>query len=331
MKLPNEMCYVDITAPGGSEMLSSTMGPIPVPSRGEILIKVAAAGVNRPDILQRQGRYKPPTNASTVPGLEVAGTVAAVGENCGNWQLNDTVCALVAGGGYAEYCVAPTPQCLPSPSPLTLIEAAGIPENYFTVWTNVFQKGSLQAGESILIHGGSSGIGTTAIQLAKHFGAKVIATAGSDEKCRACDKLGALRSINYRREDFVEVVSELTGRNGVELILDMVGGSYIERNIQSLAVGGRLVQIAFLTSSEVSLDLRPIMTKRLVFTGSTLRPQTVSQKGAIASELRKFVWPLLEAQKIKPIIYKTFPLSRASDAHRLMESSTHIGKIILTT
>ena len=219
---------------------------------------------------------------------------------------------------------------MPCPSTLTLIEAAAIPETYFTVWTNVFQKGSLQPGENVLIHGGSSGIGTTAIQLAKHFGAKVITTAGSDDKCLACDNLGAFRSINYKTEDFVEVVADLTQDNGVELILDMVGGSYIERNIQALAVGGRLVQIAFLMSSKVSLDLRPIMTKRLVFTGSTLRPQTISQKGAIAGDLRKFVWPLLEEKKIRPIIYKKFPLARASDAHRLMETSTHIGKIVLT-
>ena len=330
MKLPSEMCYVEIKASGGCEMLATAIGPLPSPGPDEVLIKVAAAGVNRPDILQRQGKYKPPAHASTIPGLEVAGTVVAVGENCRSLKLNDAVCALVAGGGYAEYCVAPAPQCLPCPSTLTLIEAAAIPETYFTVWTNVFQKGSLQPGENVLIHGGSSGIGTTAIQLAKHFGAKVITTAGSDDKCRACDNLGAFRSINYKTEDFVEVVADLTQDNGVELILDMVGGSYIERNIQALAVGGRLVQIAFLMSSKVSLDLRPIMTKRLVFTGSTLRPQTISQKGAIAGDLRKFVWPLLEEKKIRPIIYKKFPLARASDAHRLMEASTHIGKIVLT-
>ena len=331
MKLPNEMCYVDIKAPGGCEMLSAVIGSLPTPGPGEVLIKVAAAGVNRPDILQRQGKYQPPAHVSKIPGLEVAGTVAAVVENCRSWKLNDAVCALVAGGGYAEYCVAPAPQCLPCPSTLTLIEAAAIPETYFTVWTNVFQKGSLQRGENILIHGGSSGIGTTAIQLAAHFGAKVITTAGSDDKCRACDNLGAFRSINYKTEDFVEVISDLTQGNGVEVILDMVGGSYIERNIQALAVGGRLIQIAFLTSSKVSLDLRPIMTKRLVFTGSTLRPQTVSQKGTIARDLRKYVWPLLEEKTIKPIIYKTFPLVRASDAHQLMETSAHIGKIVLTT
>ena len=302
-----------------------------MPGFGEILIKVAAAGINRPDVLQRQGKYKPPPGASSVPGLEVAGTIVALGEDCGEWKLQDQVCALVSGGGYSEYCVAPALQCLSIPSPLTLIEAAGIPETHFTVWANVFKTGGLKSGETILIHGGSSGIGTTAIQLAKYFGAQVVITAGSDEKCKACQELGAIRSINYREEDFVEVVTELTKGNGVDLILDMVGGSYVERNFQALAVDGRLVQIAFLQACKITIDLMPIMMKRLVFTGSTLRPRTVAQKGEIATELSDKVWPLYKTGEIRPVIHKTFPLALAADGHRLMESGAHIGKIILTT
>ena len=329
--LPSHMNFIEIVEPGGCEVLVSARGPVPVPGTGEILIKVAAAGINRPDVLQRQGKYNPPPGASLVPGLEVAGTVVALGADCGEWQLQDQVCALVSGGGYSEYCVAPAPQCLSVPSPLTLIEAAGIPETYFTVWANVFQKGGLKSGETILIHGGSSGIGTTAIQLAKYFGAQVVTTAGSDEKCKFCQELGAVRSVNYRKEDFVEVVTELTKGNGVDLILDMVGGSYVERNIQALAVEGRLIQIAFLHTSKITMDLMPIMQKRLIFTGSTLRPRTVAQKGAIANELSDKVWPLLKTREVRPVIHKTFPLTLAADAHRLMESSAHIGKIILTT
>ena len=331
MHIPNQMNFIEIVKPGGWDVLSLATGPLPTPGSGEVLIKVAAAGVNRPDVMQRQGKYNPPPGASPVPGLEVAGTVVALGPDCTKVGLQDNVCALVSGGGYSEYCVAPEIQCLPIPSPVTLIQAAGIPETYFTVWANVFQKGGLKSGETVLIHGGSSGIGTTAIQLAKCFGATVVTTAGSQEKCQVCEQLGATRSINYRQEDFVEVVSELTKGRGVELILDMVGGSYVERNIQALAVEGRLVQIAFLQPSKISIDLMPIMLKRLIFTGSTLRPRTVVQKGAIANELFDKVWPLLESAQVRPIVHKTFPLALAADAHRLMESSAHIGKIILTT
>ena len=331
MHIPNQMNFIEIFKPGGCDVLSLATGPLPTPGPGEVLIKVAAAGVNRPDVMQRQGKYNPPPGASPVPGLEVAGTVVALGPDCTKVGLQDNVCALVSGGGYSEYCVAPAIQCLPIPSPVTLIQAAGIPETYFTVWANVFQKGGLRSGETVLIHGGSSGIGTTAIQLAKCFGATVVPTAGSQEKCQVCEQLGATRSINYRQEDFVEVVSELTKGRGVELILDMVGGSYVERNIKALAVEGRLLQIAFLQPSKISIDLMPIMLKRLIFTGSTLRPRTVVQKGAIANELFDKVWPLLESAQVRPIVHKTFPLALAADAHRLMESSAHIGKIILTT
>ena len=331
MHIPNQMNFIEIVKPGGCDVLSLATGPLPTPGPGEVLIKVAAAGVNRPDVMQRQGKYNPPPGASPVPGLEVAGIVVALGPDCTKVGLQDNVCALVSGGGYSEYCVAPAIQCLPIPSPVTLIQAAGIPETYFTVWANVFQKGGLKSGETVLIHGGSSGIGTTAIQLAKCFGATVVTTAGSEEKCQVCEHLGASRSINYRQEDFVEVVSELTKGRGVELILDMVGGSYVERNIKALAVEGRLVQIAFLQPSKISIDLMPIMLKRLIFTGSTLRPRTVIQKGAIANELFDKVWPLLESAQVRPIVHKTFPLALAADAHRLMESSAHIGKIILTT
>jgi putative PIG3 family NAD(P)H quinone oxidoreductase len=329
-KLPSQMNFIEIVEPGGCEVLVPAKGSVPVPGTGQVLIKVAAAGINRPDVLQRQGKYNPPPGASLVPGLEVAGTIVALGSDCGELKLQDQICALVSGGGYSEYCVAPARQCLSVPSQVTLIEAAGIPETYFTVWANVFQKGGLKSGETILIHGGSSGIGTTAIQLANYFGAHVVTTAGSGEKCRVCQELGAVRSVNYRKEDFVEVVTELTNGKGVDLILDMVGGSYVERNIQVLAVEGRLVQIAFLDASKVTIDLMPIMLKRLIFTGSTLRPRTIAQKGAIADELFDKVWPLFEAGKVRPVIHKTFPLAMAADAHRLMESGAHIGKIILT-
>jgi putative PIG3 family NAD(P)H quinone oxidoreductase len=303
--------------------------PVPVPQRGEVLIKVAAAGVNRPDMLQRQGHYAPPPGASDLPGLEVAGSIASLGPDVADFKVGDQVCALVAGGGYAEYCAAPAPQCLPIPEGLTLVEAAGIPETFFTVWTNLFERGGLVAGQSCLIHGGSSGIGTTAIQLARAFGARVFTTAGSAEKCEACERLGADRAINYRMEDFVAVIRQATDGRGVDVVLDMVGGDYVPRNLDCLALEGRIVQIAFLRGSKVDLDLMPLMLKRLILTGSTLRPRTVEQKGAIARALHQHVWPLLQRGRIQPIIHTTFPLKDAAAAHHLMESSMHIGKIVL--
>ncbi|MEK9668566.1 MAG: NAD(P)H-quinone oxidoreductase [Deltaproteobacteria bacterium] len=292
-------------------------------------MKVKAAGINRPDVMQRQGNYNPPPGASQIPGLEVAGEVVLVADDVTEYKVGDKVCALVSGGGYAEYCNAPVPQVLPIPAGLSMIEAAGVPENYFTVWTNVFQRGGLQNGETILIHGGSSGIGTTAIQLAHLHGAKVIITAGSEEKCRACLELGADHAINYREADFVNQVQEITSGIGVELILDMVGGDYIQKNISCLALEGRLVQIAFLKPAINEINLAPMMINRLTITGSTLRPRTVEQKGAIASELREHVWPLFQQGKLKVLVHQTFPLAKANEAHRLMEASTHIGKIIL--
>ena len=325
------MTFIDLPRFGGPEVLTPATGPVPQPGPGEVLIKVAAAGVNRPDVLQRKGGYAPPPGASTIPGLEVAGEIVASGSDITGWRVGDSVCALVSGGGYAEFCSAPAAQCLPIPAGFSMIEAAGLPETFMTVWTNVFQRGRLTAGESFLVHGGTSGIGTTAIMLGHAFGARVFATAGSPDKARFCETLGAARGIDYRSEDFVAIVKELTGGTGVDLILDMVGGDYTQRNFSALAVEGRLVQIAFLEGAKVSLDLTPLMVKRLTFTGSTLRPRSIAQKAAIAAELKQQVWPLLASGAIKPIIHTTFPLRAAADAHRLMESSAHIGKIILTT
>ena len=330
LALPDSMRCVEITQPGGPEVLRPTRRPAPVPGPGEILVEVAAAGVNRPDTLQRQGRYDPPPGASDLPGLELSGTVIAIGEGVESWASGDKVCALVAGGGYAEYCVVPAVQALPVPAPLSMVEAAAVPETFFTVWTNAFERGALKRGETLLIHGGSSGIGTTAIQLAKAFGATVFTTAGSDDKCRACEELGADRAINYRTEDFVAVIREATGGRGVDVVLDMVGGDYIARDIDIMAVDGRHVSIAFLQGSKVSLNMAPVMTKRLTLTGSTLRARPVAEKGRIAAALREHVWPLLESGGIKPQIHSTFPLEQADEAHRLMESSAHIGKIVLT-
>ena len=327
--LPETMDCVEITKPGGPEVLVAARRPVPKAGEGEILIKVAAAGINRPDVQQRKGRYAPPPGASDLPGLEAAGTVAAIGPGVSGWSVGDPVCALVSGGGYAQYCAAPAPQCLPVPKGISMVEAGGIPETYFTVWTNVFERGSLKAGEKILIHGGSSGIGTTAIQLAKAFGATVFVTANGAEKGKACTDLGADRAIDYATEDFVQVVREATGGAGVDVVLDMVGGEYTQRNLECLATEGRLCQIAFLQGSKMAIDLEPIMRKRLYITGSTLRPRTVAQKGAIAEALHQRVWPLLAAGKCKPLIYKTFPLADAAGAHTLMESSQHIGKIVL--
>jgi len=325
------MTAIEIAGYGGPDVLKPTRRPKPKPGAGELLIEVAAAGVNRPDVLQRQGGYKPPPGASDIPGLEIAGRVAALGDGVTGWRVGDGVTALVAGGGYAEYCVAPVPQCLPLPRGLDMVKAAAIPETFFTVWTNVFDRGRLRPGESFLVHGGSSGIGTTAIQLAHAFGSRVFTTAGNAEKCEACVKLGADRAIDHKREDFVAVIEEATGGRGVDVILDMVGGGYFARNMKILALEGRLVQIAFLQGGKVEIDLGPLMMKRQTLTGSTLRPRSVAEKGVIAAALKEKVWPLIESGKVSPVIFKTFPLAQAADAHRLMESSSHIGKIVLTT
>ena len=329
MTLPETMTAVEITAPGGPDVLKPATRPVPAAGEGEVLIEVAAAGVNRPDVLQRQGNYDPPPGVTDIPGLEIAGRVVAVGGGVSEWRVGDKVCALVAGGGYAEYCAAPAGQCLPVPAGLSFAEAAAIPETFFTVWSNVFERGRLRSGETFLVHGGSSGIGTTAIQLAKAFGARVFTTAGSPEKCRACEALGAERAINYRQEDFAAVIQEMTGRKGVDVVLDMVGGDYVPRSIQVMAMDGRHVSIAFLQGPKVTLNLFPVMLKRLTLTGSTLRARPVADKAAIAAQLREKVWPLLESRTVKPILYRTYPLSRASESHALMESSEHIGKIVL--
>ena len=327
--LPQTMTAIEIKEPGGPEMLVAALRPRPEPGSGQVLIEVAAAGVNRPDILQRQGGYPPPPGASDIPGLEVAGRVVALGPGASRWQVDDEVCALVAGGGYAEYCAAPAQQCLPVPGDLDLVAAATLPETFFTVWTNVFERGRLQSGETFLVHGGSSGIGTTAIQLAAAFGARVFATAGSAAKCAACERLGAERAINYREEDFVAVIDKATGGRGVDVILDMVGGDYIQKDIKLLAPDGRLVNIAFLKGSKAEVNLLPVMLKRLTLTGSTLRPRSVAEKGAIARALEEKVWPLLATSRVRPVIEGRFPLTRAADAHRLMEAGAHIGKIVL--
>jgi putative PIG3 family NAD(P)H quinone oxidoreductase len=327
--LPTSMTAIEIAEPGGPEVLRPTTLPLPQPGEGEVLLKVAAAGVNRPDVLQRAGAYPPPPDASPLPGLEVAGEVVALGAGVTGLQAGDRVCALAHGGSYAEYCVVPAVHALPIPAGLSPVEAAAIPETFFTVWTNVFDRGRLQPGETFLVHGGSSGIGTTAIQLARAFEARVLTTAGSDEKCRVCERLGAERAINYRTEDFVEVVKAVTGGRGVDVILDMVGGDYIARDLQIMALEGRHVSIAFLSGSKVTINLMPMMLKRLTFTGSTLRPQSVAAKAAIARALRDKVWPLLAEGRIKPVIEKTFSLKDAAAAHALMESGGHIGKIVL--
>jgi NADPH2:quinone reductase len=304
--------------------------PAPQPGPREVLIRVAAAGVNRPDVMQREGKYPPPPGASDIPGLEVAGIVASCGPEVQRWREGDQVCALVAGGGYAEYCVAPDVQCLPIPSAVEVVSAAGMPETFFTVWTNVFERGRLRAGESFLVHGGASGIGTTAIQMARAFGARVFATAGTDEKCNACEQLGAERAINYNTHDFVAVLLRLTDGKGVDVILDMVGAPYFTRNVDLLALEGRLVQIAVLRGAKAEVNLVRILRQRLTVTGSTLRSRTVEEKGAIAAAVEKSIWPLVHEGKIRPVIYATFPLAQAAEAHRLMESGSHIGKILLT-
>lgn len=329
MALPESMTAIEIPAPGGPEALVAGTRPIPTAAADEVLVKVAAAGVNRPDCLQRAGNYPPPPGASDIPGLEIAGEVVAVGAEVKTLTVGDAVCALVTGGGYAEYCVAPEPQCLPVPKGFDMVRAAALPETYFTVWSNVFDRGGLKKGEKFLVHGGSSGIGTTAIQLAAAAGARVFTTAGSAEKCRVCEELGAERAINYREEDWLSAVKgESVG--GVDLILDMVGGPYTAQNLKALNADGRLVNIAWLKGSKMELDLMPVMLKRLTLTGSTLRARSVAFKGAIADRLKADVWPMLESGRIKPLIHKTFPLAEAAEAHALMESSAHIGKIMLT-
>lgn len=320
------MRAVEISQPGGPEVLTPTTRPVPEPQAGEILIRVAFAGVNRPDALQRAGSYAPPPTASDLPGLEVAGEVVATGPGASRWAVGDTVCALTPGGGYAEYVTCPETHALPVPDGMALDRAAAIPETFFTVWSNVFMRGGLQAGERVLVHGGSSGIGTTAIQLAHVMGARVFATAGSPEKCAACEKLGSERAINYREDDFVEV---MRAEGGANLILDMVGGDYIPRNLKSLAEDGRLVQIAFLQGPKVAVNFAPLMMRRLTITGSTLRPQSDLAKARIADDLRAHVWPLLSAGRIGPVMDSEYPLDDAASAHARMESGAHIGKIVL--
>ena len=327
--LPTQMRAIEIARPGGPEVLRLAQRPVPVAAAGEVLIEVATAGVNRPDVLQRKGGYAPPPGASDIPGLEVAGTIIALGAQVTGWKIGDEVCALVTGGGYAEFVNAPAVQCLPVPGGLTLEQAASLPETFFTVWINVFQRSGLKNDESLLIQGGSSGIGVTAIQMARAFGHRVFVTAGTAEKCAQCEELGATRAINYRTEDFVAVIKDLTAGRGVDVILDMVGGDYVPRELACLADDGRLSLIAFLGGSKTSLDMTDILRRRLTITGSTLRPRPIEVKAGIARALREKVWPLIESGKIRPVIYRTFALDDAAAAHALMESSEHVGKIML--
>src|SRR5918992_1685333 len=328
--IPNEMKAVAIAKPGGPEVLKASERPVPVAKSHEILIKVAAAGVNRPDLLQRSGNYPVPPDASDLPGLEVAGEVVALGSSAKAFHAGDKICALVHGGGYAEYCVAPEVQALPLPKGLTPVQAASLPETFFTVWANVYDRARLAPGETLLVQGGSSGIGVTAIQMAAATGNRVFATAGSDEKCAACVRLGAEKAFNYRTQDWSAEVLAATGGKGVNVILDMVGGDYVPRELKCLADDGRLVFIAYLRGPKAELNIDAVMRKRLTISGSTLRPRPVEFKGHIARNLREKIWPLIESGRIKPEIYKTFPLEQAAEAHRLMESSQHIGKIVLT-
>ncbi len=326
MTLSHSMLAIEISAPGGPDVLKPISVPVPVPGHGQIIIRVAWAGVNRPDALQRAGAYAPPPGASPLPGLEASGTVAAVGPGVTGWQVGDAVCALLPGGGYAEYVVTPAAHALPVPEGMAMDQAACLPETCFTVWSNVVMRGGLRAGERFLVHGGSSGIGTTAIQIARNLGARVFTTAGSDEKCAACVSLGAERAINYRSDDFVAI---LRAEGGADLILDMVGGDYLPRNVKALADDGRLVQIAFLSGPQVTLNFAPVMTRRLTITGSTLRPQSDLAKARIAGELRTHVWPMIAAGRLRPVMDSEFALEDASQAHARMESSGHIGKIVL--
>jgi putative PIG3 family NAD(P)H quinone oxidoreductase len=330
MPLPSTMTAIVIRAPGGPEMLVPEQRPVPQPADGEVLVKIAAAGVNRPDVMQRQGTYPPPKGATDIPGLEIAGEVVALGPGAARWKIGDKVMALVVGGGYAEYCLAHESHCLPIAPNLSMVEAAAIPETFFTVWHNVFERGRLKSGETFLVHGGSSGIGTAAIQLAKAFGATVITTAGTAEKCEACRKLGADLAINYKSDDFVPVTKAANAGRGADVILDMVGGDYIERNYEAAAVEGRVVQIAFQGSPRATVDFRRIMLKRLTHTGSVLRSRPVADKAAIARGVEENVLPLITSGKVTPIIDSTFALREAAAAHRRMEASAHIGKIVLT-
>jgi NADPH2:quinone reductase len=324
----NLMKAIEISSFGGAEMLQLCQRAIPQPGPSEVLIRVQAAGVNRPDLMQRQGLYPPPPGASDIPGLEIAGTVVAIGAEVSPLQINDELCALVTGGGYAEYCLAAAPLCLPIPQGLEWAQAAALPETFFTVWANVFERGRLQPKESLLVHGGTSGIGVAAIQMARAFGSTVFATAGTDEKCRFCEQLG-VNAINYRQQDFAAAILDRTQGLGVDVILDMVGGDYLQRNLSCLAPEGRLVQIAFQQGAKAQINLATLLLKRLSLTGSTLRPRSVAEKARIASALFEQVWPKLETGAIRPIVHAVFPLEQAADAHRLMESGAHIGKIIL--
>lgn len=330
MTIPSRMTAIAIREPGPPDVLVPEMRDTPVPQQGQVLVKVAAAGINRPDVMQREGKYPPPPGAPDIPGLELAGEVVALGEGVQRWKLGDKVTALVPGGGYAEYAVVHETNALPVIAPLTMVEAGAIPETFFTVWHNVFERGALKAGETMLLHGGSSGIGTTAIMLAKCRGARVIVTVGSEEKAEACRKLGADVAINYRTQDFVAETKQATGGKGAEVIIDMVAGDYIQKNYDAAAVEGRIVQIAFQRPPKATVDFRPLLVKRLWHTGSGLRPRPVSEKAAIARAVEENVWPLIAAGKVKPVIYRTFPLREAAAAHALMETSAHIGKIVLT-
>ena len=329
MSVPTTMRVVEITSFGPPDNLEIRERPVPRIASGEVLVKVAAAGVNRADVMQRRGHYPPPAGVTDVLGLEISGTVAAVGPEVSGWKAGDQVCALVAGGGYAEYCAAPAPQCLPVPAGIDVVDAAALPEAYFTVWTNVFDRGRLQAGESFLVHWGSSGIGTTATPLAKLTGARVFATVGSADKCGACRRLGAELAINYRADDFVAAVKTATDGRGVDLILDMVGGSYLQRNLDSVAVEGRIVLIGLMEGAIAEINLATLMSRRVILTGSTLRSRTVDQKGKIAAALRERVWPHLAAKRLRPVVHAKFSLGEAAEAHRVMEASTHIGKLLL--
>jgi NADPH:quinone reductase len=330
MNLPREMTAVEIAAPGGPEQLQTVIRPIPQPGEDEVLVRVEAAGVNRPDVMQRQGRYPPPPGASDLPGMEIAGEVVALGPKVAGVSLGDKVTSLLPGGGYAGYAIAAAPLLMPIPKGLSMVEAAAIPETFLTVWTNLFERGRCKAGDVVLIHGGTSGIGTTAIQLASAWGARVFATAGSAAKARACEGLGAVRGIDYKTEDFVEVIRAETKGYGVDITLDMVAGSYVQRNLDVAAIEGRIVTISLLGGARAEINVGMILVKRLTLTGSTLRSRTVAQKAAVAKAVRQNVWPLLESGKVRPVIFKTFPLAEAGEAHRLMESSNHIGKIVLT-
>jgi NADPH:quinone reductase len=330
MPLPREMTVVEIAAPGGPEQLKAAVRPIPQPGEGEVLVRVEAAGVNRPDVMQRQGRYPPPPGASDLPGMEIAGEIVALGAKVSGLSVGDKITSLLPGGGYAAYAVAAAPLCMPIPTGLSMVEAAAIPETYLTVWTNLFERGGCKSGDIVLIHGGTSGIGTTAIQLAKAWGARVYATAGTEKKARACEALGAVRGIDYKTEDFVEIMRAETKGHGVDITLDMVAGSYVQRNLDIAAVEGRVVTISLLGGSRAEINMGMVLMKRLTLTGSTLRSRTVAQKAAVADAVRKNVWPLLAAGRVRPVIFATFPLAEASEAHRLMETSNHIGKIVLT-